>query len=1021
MRKDAGSATDAALGTTSAIIEDDEFLISRLIETMDYRRRLLVYRRRHARKLAGLPLRKTGDEWTVGPWPTQRGKDVVQSTGTHSLAIERTPIAPVEIPDGSHLSGTKATTAVGNLDDLVDTESVVSYSSSTFMMSSEEDDLPPPPPAVRHSSEFLCPYCNVVCPKRDGIGKAWKLHVVRDLQPYICTYTDCNHETQCFASSKQWLEHERTQHRRIWKCYQHAESLYMSADALKRHLEISHKLTHIQIEQLLTGASSTAVDTRSTCLFCNAIGPFTEGLEKHMAAHMIRFARFSIPRAIVVSEETDIGTEEQLSVAAQGLRSETSAMIEIRKPQMHEIKIAWICATTSGYVIARAMLDKAFDAQFREELVSTGGDVTFGRINEQGIVIAQCPAGKSTGAVARDLVILLPKVEIAISAGIGGALPTPAVDLRLGDVAIACSSLSSTGLVERDLGKDVKESVTGGRDYKRLPPRMLAALESMRSKTEAHQAVFDRILQQFLDSADETLIASMERPDPETDNLIKPSFHHPKHAPSCETCVSAAEVLRPAREEPLPKAHYGLIASGNYSSTSSEFRDGIQKATDIFRYLPCVVVRGICDYADSHWNKAWRPYAGLAAAAYVKELILSIDGSDAVSQEGVASFVSPHLSPMVDDTMPSGQAPLMSAASSALDTRMASTSDEDVTQDLFVGRGTIRNTVDPPRLLQACRHPDTSQLCGYLTKFNDQSLGYNGYLKILVTSHSFPTHFSQMQASLRPISTISDKDDAGTVGIEADLIAVTKDEVVKLGSGMGLSDNAMLRIGQQLMCRSDGTFLWHNLALDWLRRNLVSEMVDEEVLGVLSKLPKSIPSFYTETLAIIPTPKLHIFRAIFMMASGAYQPLTAFELFGALRLFPNDHVRDEVGLLGANFGLMDMIKNDSGGLLVVSESGIRLSSPMVKDCLLTDTNHTSIKFDPQDVTDMMAFLCLRCLLVFQPEGPAKFNYFVSYAVPYVAHHIAEIPAITQLDVSALTALVGDRSGEGGLQKRTGGF
>ncbi|KAL3491198.1 hypothetical protein BJX62DRAFT_128619 [Aspergillus germanicus] len=33
------------------------------------------------------------------------------------------------------------------------------------------------------------------------------------------------------------------------------------------------------------------------------------------------------------------------------------------------------------------------------------------------------------------------------------------------------------------------------------------------------------------------------------------------------------------------------------------------------------MIRGICDYADSHKNKEWQPYAAMTAAAYTKELL----------------------------------------------------------------------------------------------------------------------------------------------------------------------------------------------------------------------------------------------------------------------------------------------------------------------------------------------------------------------------------------------------------------
>jgi hypothetical protein len=44
--------------------------------------------------------------------------------------------------------------------------------------------------------------------------------------------------------------------------------------------------------------------------------------------------------------------------------------------------------------------------------------------------------------------------------------------------------------------------------------------------------------------------------------------------------------------------------------------------------FPCLVIRGVCDYADSHKNKRWQPYAAATAAAYAKELLSVIPGAD---------------------------------------------------------------------------------------------------------------------------------------------------------------------------------------------------------------------------------------------------------------------------------------------------------------------------------------------------------------------------------------------------------
>jgi nucleoside phosphorylase len=38
--------------------------------------------------------------------------------------------------------------------------------------------------------------------------------------------------------------------------------------------------------------------------------------------------------------------------------------------------------------------------------------------------------------------------------------------------------------------------------------------------------------------------------------------------------------------------------------------------------LPCLVIRGISDYCDSHKNDQWQGYASATAAAYAREVVL---------------------------------------------------------------------------------------------------------------------------------------------------------------------------------------------------------------------------------------------------------------------------------------------------------------------------------------------------------------------------------------------------------------
>ena len=51
------------------------------------------------------------------------------------------------------------------------------------------------------------------------------------------------------------------------------------------------------------------------------------------------------------------------------------------------------------------------------------------------------------------------------------------------------------------------------------------------------------------------------------------------------------------------------------------------EAAGLMNNFPCLVIRGICDYADSHKNDRWQPYAAATAAAYAKNLLYVIDSS----------------------------------------------------------------------------------------------------------------------------------------------------------------------------------------------------------------------------------------------------------------------------------------------------------------------------------------------------------------------------------------------------------
>ena len=60
------------------------------------------------------------------------------------------------------------------------------------------------------------------------------------------------------------------------------------------------------------------------------------------------------------------------------------------------------------------------------------------------------------------------------------------------------------------------------------------------------------------------------------------------------------------------------------------------EAAGLMDSFPCLVFRGICDYADSHKNKMWQPYAAATAAAYARELLNVITGREIVGTQKAA-------------------------------------------------------------------------------------------------------------------------------------------------------------------------------------------------------------------------------------------------------------------------------------------------------------------------------------------------------------------------------------------------
>lgn len=140
------------------------------------------------------------------------------------------------------------------------------------------------------------------------------------------------------------------------------------------------------------------------------------------------------------------------------------------------------------------------------------------------------------------------------------------------------------------------------------------------------------------------------RPAPASDRLYKPDAVYLATPDSCDiTCDVGYLVAHDDRdkEDDDPTVYYGLIASGNQLMKDAYIRDKLAidkgvlcfeiEASGLMNHFLCLVIRGICDYSDSHKNKEWQGFSAMMAAAYVTDLLRQIPPNK-VEAEGLIAY-----------------------------------------------------------------------------------------------------------------------------------------------------------------------------------------------------------------------------------------------------------------------------------------------------------------------------------------------------------------------------------------------
>lgn len=312
----------------------------------------------------------------------------------------------------------------------------------------------------------------------------------------------------------------------------------------------------------------------------------------------------------------------------------------MRNTNHREYTVGWICALPIELVAAEAMLDE----KYKDD---SSSQYTLGRIGHHKVVMACLPAGligtNAAATVATKMVCNFPSIRFGLMVGIGGGVPSEASDIRLGDVVVSQPQNGNGGVVQYDFGKARPgEFETTG--FLNAPP--IVVLDALSVLKTRHLLGKSR-LAEYTGSATRQLQFALKIP--RTDMLFEPDYDHIGGS-TCQSCSNERLVRRRPRDQGVA-VHYGTIASGNQVMRDGRTRDSLNsklggvlcfemEAAGLMNSFPCLVIRGICDYADSHKNKAWQAYAAINAAAYAKEVLTVIPGDEIATTKVVDDVIT---------------------------------------------------------------------------------------------------------------------------------------------------------------------------------------------------------------------------------------------------------------------------------------------------------------------------------------------------------------------------------------------
>ncbi|KAH8719357.1 nucleoside phosphorylase domain-containing protein [Phaeosphaeriaceae sp. PMI808] len=317
-----------------------------------------------------------------------------------------------------------------------------------------------------------------------------------------------------------------------------------------------------------------------------------------------------------------------------------------RKLTTDDYTVGWICPLEVEHTAAMVMLDEEHE---RLPQQSTDHNAyNLGSIQGHNVVITGLPqtGNNSAAAVVTQLRMTFRNLRFGLLVGIGGGVPVKTDNgmIRLGDVIVSKPVGEHPGAVQYDHGK-AKVGKFERTGVLAPPPAVLLnaaqdlATKRARSRKDPVQENIKRI---------DTSIRGLRKykhPGMASDHLYEANYIHRNPELSCNECGcdSSKRIPREADdddndEKPYIVVHRGTIASGEALIKDAMLRDRLAKEYSLLCFemeaagaladFPCIIIRGISHYCDSHKNNQWHGYAAAVATAYGRQLFFHMPVND---------------------------------------------------------------------------------------------------------------------------------------------------------------------------------------------------------------------------------------------------------------------------------------------------------------------------------------------------------------------------------------------------------